>query len=144
MVIVFSDVDAVQQDLPLLRVVQAAEQFDERGLARAVFSDNGIARADFEADVQLLKRPRFRAWVFEGNVFEFYVVFAVAAFLSWDGALYHRIGYIKEAESSPEVGRIRRQAARSAEQIVYRMIDKCQRAGVLRDGANRKSAAERL
>ena len=60
---------AVDQDLPLVRVVEAAEQVDQRGLAGAAGADQAdhLARLDDEADVV---QHRLARLVAEGDVLE--------------------------------------------------------------------------
>src|SRR5699024_961757 len=60
-VTVFADVDAVQKNLPLLGIVEAAQQLDKSGLAGAVLSDNGQPFADLEFERHILQRPVFAA-----------------------------------------------------------------------------------
>ena len=52
--VVLPDVDAVDQDLAFVRVVESAEELDDGRLARAVAADEGdrLARADREADIR--------------------------------------------------------------------------------------------
>lgn len=56
-VAVFADVDAVEQDLPFDRVVEPAQQIDERGLAAAVHAHYRKTGADFELQVDVPQRP---------------------------------------------------------------------------------------
>lgn len=46
---------AVQQDFALIGAVNAGEDFDERGFARAVFTDKGRDLAGEEADVDAIQ-----------------------------------------------------------------------------------------
>ena len=60
---VLADVDAVEQNLPLLRVVQAAQELDEGGLAAAVFAHDGKPFSNLEPHIHMAQRPDVRAGI---------------------------------------------------------------------------------
>lgn len=56
----FPDVDAVEQHAPASRIQQAAQQLDQRGLARAVQAHQRDLLARLNGDVYILQRGLFR------------------------------------------------------------------------------------
>ena len=94
-VAVLADVDAVEQNLPLGGVVQAAEQLDEGGLAAAVPAHHGQAAAHPEPDVDVAQGPLVGVRVAEGHVPELHLVLPVGALLSGQAALVHPVGDVQ-------------------------------------------------
>lgn len=93
---VLSDVDAVEQNLSFLRVIQSAEQLDEGRFAGTVLSDHCHALSNPKAQADVMQRPLLRAGVAEGNIAKLHLIFAVGAFFGGQGALVHRIGNIQQ------------------------------------------------
>ena len=58
-VIVLANVDAVEEDLALLRIVQAAQELDECGLAASVLANDGQPLAHLELHAHIPQRPGF-------------------------------------------------------------------------------------
>ena len=63
-------VDAVDLDRARLRIVQPAQQLCERGLARAVLSDDGERRAGGDREIEMLQNRRRPPRVREGDIAE--------------------------------------------------------------------------
>src|SRR5699024_2745885 len=62
------DVLPIQKNPALVGVVEAAQQLDQSGLARAVQADNGHLFAGADGQAQVLQDGLFRAGVAEGDV----------------------------------------------------------------------------
>ena len=68
--VVVAQVHAVEQDAPLVGIVEAGEQLDERRLARPVLPDQRDALFGLELEAQVAHRPAARARVVEAHVVE--------------------------------------------------------------------------
>ena len=68
--IVVAQIDPIEQNAPLRRIVQPCEQLDERRLPRAVLANEGDALAGMQAEVHVPHRPGVAAGVAETDVFE--------------------------------------------------------------------------
>ena len=86
-VFVLSNVDPVEEDLPLRRIVQTAEQLDKGCFAGAVLSDHRHPFADPKYHGQMPQRPILRAGIAEGYVPELHFVVHVSAFA--ENPLFH-------------------------------------------------------
>ena len=91
-VVVFADVDAVQEDLALLRVVKAAQELDHRRFAAAVAPDHGQPLADVELEAHVAQRPLLHAGVAEAHMPEFQLQLVVVALLHRQRALVLDVG----------------------------------------------------
>ena len=103
-VVVFADVDAVEQDDPLGGVVQAAQQFDKGGLAAAVFPDDGQPLPHPEPKADVPQRPGVGAGVAEADVAELHIIVAVAALFHAQGPLVHLIGDRQQIQRLLQIG----------------------------------------
>jgi hypothetical protein len=68
--IVFPQVVAIEQDPAFVRIVEAREQLDERGLAGAVLADQREDLSGPKLEIQPADRPALGAGIAESDVFE--------------------------------------------------------------------------
>ena len=59
----FADIDAVEQDLAALNIVEAQQQLNDRGLARAGVADNRERLARLDAEGNIAQHPVFVLWI---------------------------------------------------------------------------------
>ena len=143
-VVVFADVDAVQQDVALLGVIQAAQQLDEGGLAAAVFAHHRHPPADAELDVHVPQGPGAAAGVSEGDVLKLHLVLPVGALLGGQAALVHLVGDVEELVDVPHEGDVAPKHAQSLDQNAHVFGQGADRAHILGDAADPESPGPRL
>ena len=143
-VVVLADVDAVEQDRALGGVVEAAEQLDERRLARAVFADDREPLADAELHRDMAQRVVLGAGVAERNVAEFDLVVAVAALLGRQAALIHLARRVEEFIGLAQEDGVRAEFAPGGDERADAAGKRGDRADVLRDAAHRERAGPGL
>ena len=68
--VVVAQIAAVEQDAAFVGVVQAREQFDERGLARAVLADEREHFVGAQFEIQAAQRPALGFGIAEADAFE--------------------------------------------------------------------------
>lgn len=98
-VLIFADIDAVQEDLAFGRVVKAAKQLDEGGLSAAVHANDGHSFANMKFNIHMTQGIGIRCGVAEGNISEFDFISVIAVitegpFFNRQGTLIHTIGHI--------------------------------------------------
>ena len=105
-VVVFADVDAIEQYGALSGVVQPAQQLDEGSLAAAVFPHHSqpLSHAELEADVP--QRPSVGSGVAEAHIPKLHIIVTVAALLHIQGALVHLVGKLQKIQRLLQIGQI--------------------------------------
>src|SRR5580658_3954155 len=69
--VIFAEIDSVEQDLPLRRVIKASEEFDNGGLALAVFTDQRDSLLGVKMKVESLQHQTRASRIPEGNIAKF-------------------------------------------------------------------------
>ena len=127
-VIIFPDIHAVEKNLALCRIVQPAEKFDKRRLARAVHPDDRQLFADPEFQVYMPQCITIRVRIPERNVAEFDIVLVIVAFFNGKRALIHVVWNIEIREIPPEIIMVLDRQLRGRHQIADR-LDKHHQTG---------------
>ena len=144
LIVVLADVDAVQENFSLLRVVQAAQKLNKGGLAAAVFANDCQPLADLELHGHIFQRPIHPAGVAERHVAELHLVLPVRALFRGQAALIHGIGDIQKPESGVQITRVGFQIAELCGQLENAVCHGGGRAHILGHAAHIKRAAPRL
>ena len=95
-VVIFADVNTVQEDNSLGGIVEAAQKLDEGGLTRAVHAHHGQSTANLEFHIDMTEGILLASRIFEGHVAEFHFVVVVAALFYSKGALVHIVRNIQK------------------------------------------------
>ena len=89
LVIILTDINAVEQDLSFRWIVKTAHEFDHRGFARTVHTHNGKAFTDLKFEIDVTERPKICIRIFERNIAELNFIFTVITFLHRERTLNH-------------------------------------------------------
>ena len=107
-IVVFFDIDAVEQDFPLCRIIQTAQQFDKGGLSAAIHADDRKPRSHAKPYGHMPQGIYLGSRVFERHVpkLDFIIVvaaFAEGALFNGKGTLIHRVGHINVFEDFTQI-----------------------------------------
>ena len=144
LIVILADVDAVQENFSLLRVVQAAQKLNKGGLAAAVFANDCQPLADLELHGHIFQCPVLPAGVAERHVAELHLVLPVRALFRGQAALIHGIGDIQKLEGCVQIIRVGFQGTELRSQLENAARHGGGRAHILGHAAHVKRAAPRL
>ena len=68
LILVFSDIDAIEQDFALRRIIQAAKQLDKRGFARSVLLTTAKRSPAVNFNRNMPQRPLAAARILKANI----------------------------------------------------------------------------
>ncbi len=141
--VVFAQVVPVEQDAALVRIVEAREQLDQRGLAGAVLADQREDFSGVQLEGQIAHRPALGAGIAEADVLE------------REAALdrhrerprirrRHDLGLdLEERKQIVEVERLARDLREADQQVLQQIAQAPERAGEKRQIADREIAVQR-
>ena len=91
---ILTNVDAVEEDLAFLWIVQTAQQLNKGSLAAAVFANNSKPLTDLELHADIFQCVSFSAGILEGDILELYLILPICPLLCGVTSLVHSIGDI--------------------------------------------------
>ena len=142
-IVIFSDINAVEQDLALRRVIEPAQQLDERRLTAAVAADDGQLFADAELHAHMAQRIGLRVGIAKGHIAEFHLIAIVIALFHTERALIHGVWDIEVVEIALHVFLVRDGNPNRARQPGDARQQQHDGRDIPRDGADGQAAPQR-
>src|SRR4029077_14517638 len=141
--VVVAQVHAIEQDTPLIRIVETVEQFHERGLSRAVFSHQRDALPQLDGEGQVTHRPAIGAGVAKPHVLKLEASGNRYRHRSRSGPGRHAGLHVEKGEQVGEVQALLEYLREREENPLYQVTTLTERPGEKREGADREPTEDR-